>query len=151
METKICTGPAHPQPTALPVDRQHWYFRKSGPKAGEPVSRCVLCINWRRLNDPGMSGTVPCDKIRPFARELVDRYGSYNEAMRQTTISDVTLRSIMNKDYCTVQKRTALRVLQALEQKRREDRRDRKISSKFLEARRKQANIEERLQRSVGY
>lgn len=148
---KVCTGPAHPQPTRLPMDEEHWHYHRTGPKAGQPVARCRLCTNWAKLVvKDGPHGTVPAAKLHHLVKELVDRCEGCPECQRRHGLRAETLRLILTREQATVQKKTAQRILQALAEQRREDRRN-GTSARFLKARQRQAALEERLTRLAGY
>jgi hypothetical protein len=150
--TKVCTGPAHGGPTELPVTDEHWYFHKSGPYTGKPIARCKLCTNWNKLQSRAeKNGTVECKKIRKFVAELVDRCGSSDLAGVASGVAANTIRSVLHEERCTMQLRTAKRLLVALDQRRKEDRRNGSTSERFREARRRQADIEEKIDRTLGY
>lgn len=149
--TKLCTGPAHAGPTLVPLDEQHWHFHRSGSNAGQPVARCKLCANWAKLvTKDGQHGLVDAGRLRQFARELVDRCDGFEPAERAHGVAASTLRAIVGGESTRVQKRVAARLLLALSEQRKQDRRN-GTSARFLAARRRQVMIEERQQRLVGY
>ena len=150
MKTKLCTGPAHAEPALLPLDEEHWNFHRSGAKKGEPVSRCKLCQNWGKLVEKkGPHGWVT---IGPqeifFIRELVDRCGSVLETARRHGLGVERLRSLASAtEPVRVQKRTIARILTALAEQRRHDRRA-GTSPRFNQARKAYARQDELLARN---
>lgn len=150
-DTKLCTGPAHPVPVQLPLTEDNWYFHKRGKRVGKPLSRCKLCVNWNRLQSAGQSGTVPCSSVHTFVAELVSRYGSRSLVAEAAGVALGTVDSIMNGDTCTVQKRTALRIIVALDEKRREDRRRGFVHERFIKERQQVAQRIAQLERHQSY
>lgn len=149
--TKLCTGPAHPGPTRLPLDAEHWHFHRSGPRAGEPLSRCKLCRHWEEVADPtAPRGLVPAVTVRWLARELVERCGSAEQAAVRSGVTAPALRALVGYQTRDVQKRTVARILVALAEQRKSDRRNGN-SERFQAARRAQAEREERITRLSGY
>ena len=146
--TKVCTGTAHAAPAMLPLTPEYWYFygdsnwaREHG-MIGKPISRCVLC---RSLDHP--QKLIPSRKIEKFTRELVARCGGYKQAERLSGVGERVLRQIaLRTKKRGVQKETAARILLALSEQRKYDRRN-GSSQRFLEARIAQARIEERIER----
>lgn len=121
--TKLCTGPAHAEPTELPLTAEHWYFHHTGLYAGKPTSRCRLCTNWAKLIDKrGPHGLVPAEQVERYARELVNRCGSLDETARRHRVHPTTLRGILEGVQPTVRKRTAERLLRGLAEQRKQDR-----------------------------
>lgn len=150
--TKVCTGPAHPGPTALPITDEHWYFHKSGVRAGKPTSRCKLCINFNKLKDPsGQHGTIECKSVRPFLQELVRRCGNAEAAASLAGMSASSLRSALQDQQCRMQKATARRIITALAERRRLDRREGIVSETFRRALVVQAAREDKVNRLAGY
>jgi hypothetical protein len=145
--TKVCLGPAHSGPARIPLDREHWYFYGNSPWArlhgmvGKPIARCRMC---RALQHP--HSLIPAARIERFARELVERCGGYKQAERACGVGERTLRRIVIREKRSIQKVTAGRILVALDEQRKYDRRN-GASPRFMEARRAQARIEERLDR----
>lgn len=149
--TKICNGPAHAGPTRVQLDEDHWAFHRSGSKAGQATARCKLCSNWEKLLEKnGPHGWVALDAVRVFVDELIDRCGSSEAVQREHGIGATTLRSIEKGETTRVQKRTVARVLEALAEQRKVDRRN-GSSERFKQARRRQARREEQLERLAGY
>jgi hypothetical protein len=149
--TKVCNGPAHAQPTRLPLGEQHWYYHRRGPQQGQPLDRCKLCANWSKLTrQNGPHGTVALADVQAYAQELLDRCGNYAAAFTAHGIRDNTLRPITRGEVARVQLRTVQRILAALGEQRRNDRRN-GTSARFLAARRAQAWRDERIGRLVGY
>jgi len=149
---KICTGPAHPVPVNLPLTEDNWYFHKTGPRKGRAVSRCKLCVNYNRLQAiDGQNGTVDCTKVFKFTEELVLRYGNASQAEGPSGVSANTLRIILKQEQCTIQKRTALKIITALDEKRRADRRSGTVNKKWRDAIRARALSEQRIEQTLGY
>lgn len=155
--TKVCTGPAHPGPTRLPLDARHWYFHGASKWAigagmvGKPISRCRLCGSWSRLVERDVPhGLVPVPKIEPFVRELVERCGSTAQVVRVHGFNRTTIDRVLRHEIESVKAKTAARVLVALGEQRKIDRRN-GTSERFVKARREQAQREERLDRLAGY
>ena len=151
IETKVCGGPAHAQPTRLPLDPKHWYFHKRGRYAGQALDRCKLCANWAKLSSKeGPHGTVPVADVQAWAQELLDRVGSYEAVHRAYGLRPNTLGPIVLEETERVQLRTVQRILVGLAEQRKVDRRN-GMSARFRAALRAQADREEKLSRLVGY
>lgn len=148
---KLCTGPSHEQPTRLPLDEQHFYFHRTGPNAGEPTSRCRVCHNWRKLGGKdGPHGYVlVSDELRTYTRELIERCGPWY-GPRQHGLRPETLAAIVAGTHKRVQAKTALRILTALGEQRKTDRRN-GASPRFVAAKRAQVDRAERIERLAGY
>ena len=101
--------------------------------------------------EPYHKTTIDCNKIRPHVKELVDRCGGYKAAAEYSLVGANTLRRIMHGVNCSVQQETARRVLMALEHRRQEDRQNHRVHERLLKARQKQAQLEDRQERLVGY
>lgn len=146
---KLCTGPSHPQPTRLPLD--HFYVHRTGTKAGELTARCKLCHNWRKLvGKDGPHGYVTVnDELRAYTKELVERCGEWY-GPRQHGLRPETLHGVVTGKQRRVQKKTALRILTALGEQRKTDRRN-GASPRFVEAKRAQVDRAERIERLAGY
>jgi hypothetical protein len=84
--------------------------------------------------------------LRLLAKELTDRCGGYHAVHRAHGIREETIRLIVLGQTERMQKRTAARILLALSEQRKYDRRN-GSSKRFLEARMAQARIEERIDR----
>lgn len=146
--TKVCTGPAHPAPAMLPLTPEYWYFygdsgwAQSTGMVGKPIARCLLC---RALDHPHK--LIPASRIERFTAELINRCGGYKQAERASGVGERVLRQIVTRTKKRgVQKETAARILVALSEQRKYDRRN-GSSVRFMEARRAQARIEERIER----
>lgn len=148
MAFKVCTGPAHAGPTRLPVDEDTWYFHRSGPKAGQPLARCKLCVNWNKLvKKDGPHGFVKVTpQLKALAKELADRCDGYPAVERLYGIRGETLRVVVAGEQGQMQKKTVARLFLALSERRKEDRRN-GTSKRFNDARKQQAFREERLLR----
>ncbi len=150
-QTKLCRGPAHPQPVRLPLTDQHWGFYRSGPRAGKAYGRCKLCRHWNRLKTKdGPHGLAPVGKLAPLAAELIDRCGSAERVERQHGLGASTVLAIAERRQQRVRLRTAQLLLLALAEQRRDDRLN-GASERFRAAKLKQALLEERLGRLTGY
>jgi hypothetical protein len=109
---------------------------------GKPIAKCKLC---RALEHPHK--LIPAKKIEHFARELVDRCGGYKQAERLCGVGERVLHQLVTKTKKRgVQKETASRILGALSEQRKYDRRN-GSSQRFMEARLAQARINERMER----
>lgn len=155
--TKVCNGPAHPGPTRLPLTAEHWSFHGAGAWAtkagmvGKPLSRCRLCRSWDRLVERDVPhGLVPAVKVEPFLRELVERCGTAPVVTERHGISGSTVDRVLNHRIGSVKAKTAARLLLALSEQRKYDRRN-GSSPRFVAARRAQGRREERLERLAGY
>lgn len=149
--TKVCTGPAHPGPTRVPVTKEHWNFHRSGPDAGKPTSRCKLCTNWAKLvTKEGAHGLVERQDVLVFLNELIERCGSVEQVQTRHGLNANGLRAFLSNPDARMQKRTLARVLVALGEQRKLDRRN-GTSPRFHAARRAQADREGRLERLIGY
>lgn len=148
---RVCTGPSHEQPTRLPLDETHFYFHRSGPNAGRPTARCRLCHNWTKLvGRDGPHGYVEVgDELRGYVKELIDRCGPWY-GPRQYGLRPETLSALVRGEQKRVQKKTAQRILLALGEQRKLDRRN-GASPRFVEAKRAQALREDRIGRLAGY
>jgi len=95
--------------------------------------------------------TIDCSKIYPHTKELVDRCGTAEDAAEYALVSPQTIRRILNGIHCTVQQATARKIIIALEHRRKEDRTIKQVHNRFLNARRKQAQLEEQQMSLLGY
>jgi len=86
--------------------------------------------------------TIDCRKIRPHAKELIDRCGGRKAAAEYSFVPENTLYRIINGVNCNVQHETAKKILVALEHRREEDRLHHEVSERFRKARQEQARIE---------
>jgi len=121
--TKLCSGPAHPEPTRLPLDALHWNFHRSGRYQGRPVSRCKACQNWSKLvNHEGPHGLTEARPLVPYLRELLERVGSYDQLEKTYGVGETTARDLLVFGQRKVQKRTAQRILTGLAEQRKRDR-----------------------------
>jgi len=149
---KTCTGPAHAGPTRLPLTAEHWNFHRSGAQAGQAVSRCNLCNNWTKLVEKyGPHGYVEVnDALRDYAKELGLRCGGYWPLRSAHELRPETIRAIAEGTKLRVQKKTVVRILVALGEQRKTDRRN-GASPSFVQAKREQAEREDRIGRFAGY
>jgi len=149
--TRVCNGPAHHGPARLPLTETYWAFYRSGPRAGKPIARCKLCRNWQTLVvKPGPHGRVDLDHVYPIARELLERCGSAKEVERRHGIPAAVISKVVARTQKGVYARTAGRLIVALGEQRKYDRRN-GASARFVAARRAQGQLEERLERLAGY
>lgn len=152
-QVKVCTGPAHAQPISLPVNENNWNFHRSGPKAGEPVARCKLCVNWTKLLDPsGPHGFATVSvELQTFAKELVERCnGSAHRLRHHHGVRPETVKAIAAGTHKRIQKKTALKILRALNEQRKIDRRN-GHSESFRLARMAQVQRESHIRSLSGY
>jgi hypothetical protein len=151
VETKVCRGPAHAQPERVPLDEQHWHFYRSGERTGRPLSRCKLCRHWDVLQRKGgPHGYVETKLVLPHLTELVARTGNAARVEIAHGISARTVRMIVKGETKSTQKQTALRVLAALAEQRKLDRRN-GTRAGFNAAIREQVLRSERIGRLAGY
>lgn len=116
---KLCTGPAHDEPTYLPATDKYFHGRKSGGRNGELVSRCRLCINWSKLKSPGSEqGWIPIEKVIPFYEEAVNRVGLTELSLR-ANVSTNHINSVLHKEQANVQKATFRKIMLELISMRR--------------------------------
>jgi hypothetical protein len=95
--------------------------------------------------------TVDCEKIRPHTHELVNRCGTIEAAGTYAGVGKSSIARIMHGVNCTVQRATATKIMQALDRKRLEDRKNYKVNKRMIEAKRQQARIEDDQERLLGY
>lgn len=95
--------------------------------------------------------TVPCERMRPFLKELIDRCGSPTAAAEYALIGSSTVYRIMHSYNCNMQNAVAQKIILALNHKRQEDRANREVHERLLKARREQARIEDGQLRLMGY
>lgn len=147
--SKVCTGPAHPNAVLLPLTEEYWYFRKidSGDnKAGTVKTPCRLCVSYQKYGPDG--GVVDCKPIRPFVQELFRRYNNRRDLTAEAIgISPQAITNILYNGQCTIQRATAKKIILALDNKRREDRRNGCVAPAFIHAMRQA----ERIERLAGY
>jgi hypothetical protein len=144
--TKVCAGPAHAQPTRLPLTADHWYY----DRAGNPT-RCKLCTSYRAVTKhDGPKGLVPARPLRRYAVELVERCGSATRVEELYGLDANTVLNLTRSSSASTQKRIAQRLLVALGEQRKLDRRN-GTSPRFLAARKAQALHEGRLRELSGY
>lgn len=93
---------------------------------------------------------VDTQKLQLITRELVDRCGSLDKTAEYIGISRQTILRVYYVELPTTQERVARCIILGLHEKRKEDRRN-GSSDRFRQARRKQAVLEERLERLTGY
>lgn len=93
---------------------------------------------------------VELAKLRPVLKELIDRCGSPEAAGEYASISTSTMYRMIHGYHRTVTQHTARLVILALYQRRKEDRMN-GASKRFNQARKHQAELEDRLNRLAGY
>lgn len=149
---KLCTGPIHDNPVYLPVTEEFWYFHKTGPNKGKPVSRCRSCINADKLKNPhGDHGWVPTEKVFPLMKELVQRCdNNMSVAAEYAGLGEATVGGILKRHQARVQKQTVRKLVLALYEKRKEDRRNGSNES-FRKSKREQAIREHNMLSLTGY
>jgi len=138
---KLCKGCNR----KLEINTDNWFFRD-----GKPTGRCRECRARLKTQHDGPYGWVEAKKVYPLMQELVARYGSVTKASEASEISETAIRSIIDRKRPRVQKKTVRLVVLALHEKRKSDRRN-GAGEIFLEMKRKQAEIEERINRLAGY
>jgi hypothetical protein len=133
---KLCTGPAHEQPTYLPATEKYYYFKKTGKREGQLVSRCRLCCNWDRLKSPGSEqGYVPIRDAYPFYYEAINRIGLM-ELSRRSGLSPNGISNVMARRQNFVQKRNLRKVMLELISIKRKNEYSISIYSKWRNERR---------------
>jgi|SRR5215472_10909325 len=95
--------------------------------------------------------TIDCSKVRPHLTELIDRCGGPAQAAEYALLGTGTVYRIMHGVNCTVQQATARKILLALEHRRKEDRSNKAIHTRFLNVRKEQAMRADRIERLAGY
>src|SRR5262249_26433095 len=121
--SKLCSGPSHPEPTRLAIDRQHWNFHQSGRYQGKPVARCKACQNWAKLvHKDGPHGLTAAATVLPYLKELLERCGSYDQLQKRYHVLETTARDLLTGTQTRLQRKTAQRILAALAEQRRLDR-----------------------------
>ena len=129
----------------LQVTREHWFFRD-----GKPTGFCRTCRAAAKTKHNGPYGWVPVDKVRSLMVEIVDRAGSVDAASEMSGVSSTAIRNIISGGTRRVQKKTVRLLVLSLHERRKFDRLN-GSSARYVEARKKQAEIEERIGRLVGY
>lgn len=94
---------------------------------------------------------VDCKVVYPYTKELIERCGTAQRAAFYSGIAVSTMYRVMYQQHCTLQEETARKILLALIDKRREDRKQHTVSREFRVAKYHQARMEEQLERMVGY
>jgi hypothetical protein len=89
-------------------------------------------------------------KVKPLLDELAQRCGSLEQAAEYAGIGVSSAYRIARQEHRTMQAGTARLIILALYERRKEDRRN-GAGEAFLKARKKQAEIEERMGRLAGY
>jgi hypothetical protein len=132
----LCSGPGHEEPTLL--ERSAFDLKTNG----RPFSRCRRCRHWHEVKNPGgPTGLVPALGLARFARELIDRCGTAEQAGRESDVTPATLLGLAARSRPTVRRLTAARLLIALHRRRRHDRLF-GMSERFRQTRKSQALIE---------
>jgi hypothetical protein len=119
---KLCTGPAHDEPTYLPANEKYFYIRKSAGREGELVSRCRLCSNWAALKSPGsLHGWIPVKDAFPYYAEAVNRIGLL-ELAKRTGMSPNSFYPVLIRRNKYVQKaKLRLVILELISAKRKNE------------------------------
>lgn len=117
---RLCTGPAHDEPTWLPNTEKYFYVhRRKDRGTQEMSSRCRLCNNWSKLKTKGSTqGWVLVSLVRPFFVEAVNRVG-ITELSRRAELNPQTIRRVYNGTGRRVQKATVRAVMLQLISMRR--------------------------------
>jgi hypothetical protein len=149
VNVKFCNGPAHGgEAVPLPLTEEYWFIRQKETgrhKAGEVRSPCRLCQSI--MGQKG--GTVECRHVLKHVQELENRCGSLEQAAEFSNVGVTTLYRIARGGQCTLQRETAAKLIRALDEKRREDRRNGYVHPKFVAARQSQARIEDRMMSEI--
>lgn len=108
---RLCTGPAHDEPTWLPQNDKYFYRHAKGPRRGRFIARCRLCKAWERVKNPGSEhGWIELVKARPFFDEAANRIGVM-ELAKRTGISPERISHIIRGHGKYVQKQTLRKVM----------------------------------------
>jgi len=129
----------------LEITSEHWFFRD-----GKPHGHCRECRARKNTKHDGPYGWVEAKKVYPLMQELVARYGSVTKASEASEISETAIRTILSRKRPRVQKKTVRLVVITLYEKRKSDRRN-GSGEIFFEMKKKQAELEERMNRLAGY
>ena len=95
-------------------------------------------------------GVVPLVSVQEHALELLERCGGFYIVERVHGINNTTLRPIVNGDHANVQLRTVQRVLAALVEQRKIDRRNGATHRKLIEHRKRDVENIDRIDRQRG-
>lgn len=144
--TKLCSGCNK----YLPLIEDNWLRRNTGQYAGNFYGPCKRCRLRKRVAHDDDSGYIPVTKVYPLMKELLDRCGTWEATVEFSGINGSTITEILHKRRRNVQKRTVRTLILALYERRRLDRLN-GSSKRFTEARRRQGELEERLNRLTGY
>lgn len=118
---KICTGPAHEEPTFLPATDKYFHSRKSGDRESQLLSRCRLCQNWSKLKSPGSEhGWIEVNKVHHYYAEAANRVG-LAELSRRTGIKSDALSAVLTRKTRHVQKAKFKKVMLELISMRRKN------------------------------
>lgn len=117
---RLCTGPAHDNPTWLPNTEKYFYVhRRLNRGTSDMSSRCRLCMNWAKLKTKGSThGWVEVPAVRQFFIEAVNRIG-ISELSRRAEIHPESIRRVYTGKGRRVQKRTVRAVMLQLISMRR--------------------------------
>lgn len=151
------TGPPPPPVLKLcpkcnnsyPFEREHWYFRANN---GNPMTPCRHCRDAvpEKTQHETDRGYVPVEKVYVLMQELVDRCGNYEQAAEASGIAAPTIKAITLRERPRVQKRIVRLLVLALSERRKFDKLN-GASQRFIDARKRQALLEERIQNLTGY
>lgn len=145
---RLCTGPSHPDPVWLPLDREHWHFHLSGRRKGKSYNHCKSC---RRLYGmDGNHGLVEVAELLPALTELISRCDGVLGVQATHGIAHSTVYGLLSGDHPRITKRTARRILSALIEQRKHDRVNGASSKGFRRARWAHAHAEGKLEQRYG-
>lgn len=137
----------------LEVTPENWFFRSATSKysPGKAYGPCRECRARKNTKHPDRPhGLVPIDKVYVLMRELRDRCGSVEEAAVASGINEETIRQVCNRKRPHVKKQTVRLMVLALYERRRMDRMN-GSSERFLRAKKRQVQMEERMSELTGY
>ena len=116
---KLCTGPAHEVPEYLPATSKYYHAHMSGPRKGQILSRCRLCINWAKLKSPGSHhGYVPVEDVLHYYQEAILRIG-FHELSKRSGVGVSTLENVIDGKVKQVKKATLRKIMLELVSMRR--------------------------------
>jgi hypothetical protein len=123
---KLCSGPSHAEPTWVVLHPDYWNFYLSGHRAGKPLHHCKACRAWERMlaaqNSPHRLVARP--EVLPWIEELIRRCDTVVGVERRHGIPVSTLWPLASGHRLSMQRRTAARILSALAEQRKTDRRN---------------------------
>jgi len=139
--SRLCTGCEK----KLEITTGHWFFRDS-----KPTGYCRTCRAKIKTQHDGPYGWVPAEKVRPLLSELVSRCGGITATSEASGLSETAIREVVGRKRPRVQKKTVRLVVLALYERRKVDRMN-GGNKNYLEARKKQAKLEDNINRLAGY